>query len=55
MKEDFFWIIVFIAFIGGVLGYKLGEKLTIERAILVSSSDTGCVIEYDGQQYDYNF
>lgn len=47
-------IIIFM-FIGGIIGYNIGVKLTIERAKVVSVDSIGCEIEYDnGQIHRYN-
>ena len=46
-------IIIFM-FIGGIIGYNIGVKLTIERAKVVSVDSIGCEMEYDGQIHRYN-
>lgn len=59
MKKNFMESImislVVAATIGGIIGYNIGVKLTIERAVLVRSNDTTYTIEYNGQQHDYRF
>lgn len=49
------YIVVMIMFIGGIIGYNIGVKLTIERAKVVSVDSIGCEMEYDnGQIHRYN-
>ena len=47
--------VLLVATLSGIIGYEIGEKLTIERAKVVSVDSIGCEIEYDnGQIHRYN-
>lgn len=54
-KESVFWVVVALMFIGAVIGYKVGYNEAVKHAELVSSSDAGYTISYEGQLHEYEF
>lgn len=54
-KDDIFWVVVMIMFVGTVIGYKIGYNEAVKHAELVSSNDAGYTISYDGQLHEYEF
>lgn len=54
-KESVFWVVIALMFLGSVIGYKIGYNEAVKRAELVSSSDAGYTISYDGQLHEYEY
>lgn len=54
-KNDVFWAVVMVMFIGSIIGYKVGYNEAVKHAELVSSSDTSYTISYEGQLHEYDY